>query len=418
MFVTPVTLQDIQRAHEAIASLCAGIEPDVMGDHDVPAAFDLLVQMQKSVSGAVLRMSARYEQTNAWKRNGARSPEDDLARKPGTSTGQAKRALKTSRQLGKLSKVDDATKNGDLSPEQAAQVADGAEASPEDEDALLRAAEKESMQALRRRAAEARAKADRDRDARRARQHDARRISRWYDDDGMYNLLLKAPAEWGAEIDAALKPDIDRAFADARHAGRFESADAYGADVVRRLLVDRSAGDRPPSGRSQAVRPEKKVIGIIDVGALNRGYTVGDETSVIAGVGPVSVSAIRALLADAFVSIVFTDGVDILNVTHLGREVTAHQRTALELRGYECEMDECSCTMGLDIDHVTGFTLTKKTELDDLAWLCRHHHDRKTRERLRLVGPVGRRRYAPAEPGEHDPPEGVAIQDDLFTTAR
>ena len=132
--------------------------------------------------------------------------------------------------------------------------------------------------------------------------------------------------------------------------------------------------------------------------------------------GPVSVSAIRAMLADAFVSVVFRKGVDVRNVTHLGRQVTAHQRTALEARGYRCEVEGCGATHHLEIDHVTGWTLTKTTRLEDLAWLCPHDHGRKTRERLHLVGPVGARRLVVPEPNSNDPPPGVSIQDDLFTT--
>ena len=173
---------------------------------------------------------------------------------------------------------------------------------------------------------------------------------------------------------------------------------------------------RAPSRGNRAVRPEKKVIALIDVAALNRGHVLPGETSILAGVGPVSVSAIRAMLADAFVSVVFTDGVDILNVTHLGRQVTAHQRTALEARGYRCEVEGCGSTHQLEIDHVTGWALTRTTERADLAWLCPHHHRIKSRKRYRLVGPVGARRLVPPEPSSNDPPPGVTIQDDLFTT--
>ena len=232
----------------------------------------------------------------------------------------------------------------------------------------------------------------------------------------MYNLHLRGPADWGAEIDAALKPGIDRAFADARDAGRFEPVDAYAADVVRQRLLGAVDGAAPAGSGNRAVRPERKVIALVDLAALNCGHALDGETATIAGVGPVSVSAIRAMLADAFVSVVFTDGVDVRNVTHLGRQVTAHQRTALEARGYRCEIEGCGATHQLEIDHVTGWALTKTTRLDDLAWLCPHHHGLKTRKRLHLVGSVGARRLVVPEPNGNDPPPGVSIQDDLFTT--
>ena len=417
----PPMLEEIAAHLEAMRAFCAAFDPSILADCDVPAAFDALAQTQKLAEGAVVRMTARYEEAQAWKRNGSKSAEDDIARKTGTSTSRARKQLDTSKRLRRRPKSDAAVRAGALSPDQADEVTSGAAASPDDEDSLLASARKDPLHELRRKAADARAKADKDREATRRRQHRNRRVSRWRDSEGMYNLHLRGPADWGAEIDAALKPGIDRAFADARDAGRFEPVDAYAADVVRqRLLGAAGSGAPTKSSGNSAVRPERKVIALVDLAALNRGHTVDGETATIAGVGPVSVSAIRAMLADAFVSVVITDGVDIVNVTHLGRQVTAHQRTALEARGYRCEIDGCGATHQLEIDHVTGWALTRSTRLDDLAWLCPHHHRLKTRRRLHLAGPTGARQLVVPDPNGNDPPpgpsSGVSIQDDLFTT--
>lgn len=141
MFESVVGRGDVEAVAETVDSLCRHLDPKVIGLADVPAVFDAFVGMQKWIEGAVVRMTARYDEAGAWKRAGARSATDDIARKTGTSP-------------------------------------------------------------------------------------------------------------------------------------------------------------------------------TIDVAALNRGWTEGDETAVIAGVGPVSVNAIRALLSDAFLAAVIKDGVDILNVTH------------------------------------------------------------------------------------------------------
>ena len=367
--------------------------------------FDALTSLERLAAGAVLRMAGRYEEAGAWKRNGSKSAEDDIARKTGTPTGAARRKLSTSKRLRTQQRTDEAVRNGDLSTEQANEVSSGADASPEDEKDLLDTAKRHRLPELRKRAADARAKADRDREARRRRHQSMRTVRRWTDDDGMGNLLLKLPPEDMAEIDAALKPRIDRAFADARQAGRFEPVDRYAADVVRDLLVG-GRGDEAPGRRSQAVRPEKKVIALIDLAALNRGSVEGDETCEIAGVGPVSVSAVRALLHDAFLAVVITDGIDLLPVTHLGRQVTAAQRTALEARsGGACEV--CGSRHLLDIDHNEGWALTYETRLDDLSWFCWHCHGTKTRHDLRVEGPVGARWFVNRKTGErwHPPPE-------------
>ncbi len=410
---TAEIVEVVARVHD----LCRRLDPSTIPLHEVPDAFDALASLERLGGGAVLRMAARYDEAGAWKRNGAKSAEDDIARKTGTPTGKARRNLTTSKRLRRQPKTDRAVRNGDVSPDQANEVSDGADASPEEEDELIRSARRDPLHELRKRSAAAKAKADRDREETRRRLHRMRSVRRWNDADGMGNLLLRLPADSMAEVDAALKPRVERAFADARDAGRFESHEAYAADVVRDLLLGAGGADSKRSG--QAVRPEKKVIALIDVAALNRGRVEGDEVCEITGVGPVSVSAVRALLADAFLTLVFRDGEDVQNVTHLGRQVTARQRTAMEARGCRCEREGCGSTYLLDIDHNEGWTLTHETKLDDLSWLCWHCHDLKTRRDLRLVGPPGRRRFqtrsgdpwhAPPAPGS-PPGDGSATGD-------
>ena len=395
----PATAEEVLGTLAQVRDVCGRLDPSVVGDHEVPAVFDAFVAMQRLVSGAVTRLTARYEESGAWKRNGAKSPEDDVARKTGTSTGRARKKLSTSKRLAKRPKTDAALRDGELSDDQADEVSSGADASPEDEDELLESARKDRLHELRRKAADARAKADTDREARRQRQHKLRSLRRWNDDDGMGNLLLKLPQDDMAEVDAALKPRIEKHFADGRDSGRYDTWEQYAADAAKTMLT--GAGDGGGSRSGQAVRPDKKVIAQIDVAALNRGSVEPGETCEIAGVGPVSVSAVRSLLSDAFLAIVIKDGVDVLNVTHLGRQVTAHQRTALEARGCRCE--RCGSRYLLDIEHNTGWTVTYETKLDDLSLACGHCHDLKTRHKLHFVGPPGDKRLVTRKGEPWDP---------------
>ncbi len=88
-------------------------------------------------------------------------------------------------------------------------------------------------------------------------------------------------------------------------------------------------------------------------------------------------------------------------MVHLGRTVTAHQRTALEQRDPTCVVEGCSVRHHLEIDHVDGWALTKVTVLDRLARLCRWHHHLKTYCVYRLEGTVGAWRWCgPAPPDE------------------
>lgn len=111
--------------------------------------------------------------------------------------------------------------------------------------------------------------------------------------------------------------------------------------------------------------------------------------------GPVPVATARSLMADAFGAAVVTNGVDVFTVAHLGRSVTAHQRSALEARGYRCEVPGCGATRGLEIDHIHDWHSSFRTELARLCWLCRRHHLDKTHRGWRLTGPPGDRRWIP-----------------------
>ena len=423
----PATAAEVLRAAAVLRDVCERLEPNAIGLHEVPAVFDHLTAMELFAGGAVLRMAARYEEAGAWKRNGARSAAEDIGRKTGTGTGKAKRKLETSKRLPKQRKTDEALRKGEVSNEQASEVSDAASAAPDAEDELLGSARQEPLHQLKKRAAEARARADKDREATRRRLHSQRKVKRWDGSDGMGNLLLSLPADEMREIDAALKASIDRRFADARNAGRFEPPEAYAADEVRERLLG-NVGAGTPSRSGQAVRPDKKVIVLVDIEALNRGRVEGDETCEIAGVGPVSVSAAQRLMDAAFWSVVIRDGVDIRNVTHLGRRVKAHQRTALEARGGVCEF--CRSTFRVEIDHVDGWALTHRTETDDLSLKCWHCHQLKTELGLLEAGPPGDRRFLnpdgtpfrrPADeragPAPPDDPPGDPEQGDLFTLA-
>ena len=143
---------------------------------------------------------------------------------------------------------------------------------------------------------------------------------------------------------------------------------------------------------------------LVDYEALRRGHAEADETCEIAGVGPVPVATVRGMLADSFGAAIVTDGVDVYTVAHLGRPASAHQRTALEARGYVCEVPDCGSTTALEIDHIADWNETHRTCLDQLCWLCRRHHLDKTHRGWRLTGPPGQRTWHPPDKPPGDPP--------------
>ncbi|MGH9243600.1 MAG: DUF222 domain-containing protein [Acidimicrobiales bacterium] len=167
--------------------------------------------------------------------------------------------------------------------------------------------------------------------------------------------------------------------------------------------------DPQPAGRPRGA--DAKVIVHIDHAALVRGHTDAGETCEIAGVGPVPVSVVHDMMADAFLAAVVTDGVDVYNVVHLGRQATALQRTALEVRERTCARIGCHVRYPLEIDHVRDWTDTKVTQLVDLARFYPDCQDLKTYLGWTVIGPPTGRQFIPPKlagrlPDGPDRPDG------------
>ena len=121
------------------------------------------------------------------------------------------------------------------------------------------------------------------------------------------------------------------------------------------------------------------------------------ETCEIPGIGPIPVATARALAADAVISAVVCDGVDVKAVAHLGRSIPAHVRTALLARDPVCVVPGCHARDGLEIDHLVAFAEGGATALANLCRLCHWHHYLKTHQGHRLTGGPGHWGWEPPE---------------------
>jgi hypothetical protein len=162
--------------------------------------------------------------------------------------------------------------------------------------------------------------------------------------------------------------------------------------------------DRPPTC-SVMVR--------VDLDALLRGTTQPGETCEIDNLGPIPVAMARNMANDSFLRFIFYRAGDIRAVSHFGRTINRHLRTALAHRDRCCVVPGCGVYYGLEIDHIQGLALGGPTELGNLALLCHHHHWLKTYEgwTLERTGPSDddpQWTFTPQPPfgQEPDPPGG------------
>jgi len=297
--------------------------------------------------------------------------------------------LETARALEQLPETDAAFRAGELSGTQAAEIAGAAGADPHAERELLETAAETSVKGLRDRCRQVRAGAEADDRAWARRLHVERKAHEWTDPDGAYRIEARLAPDAGARFSSAWKAHVDRIFCDARRAGRREPRAAYAADALVALA---SEGPCKPV--------EVRVT--VDSAALARGHTAAGERCEIDRVGPVPVTTARALLDDASVAVMVSDGDDITAVSSPKRTIPAKLRRALEARYPSCGVKSCANDQFLEVDHVIPIEEHGETNILNTWRICSHHHDLKTYGGWRVVGEPGNRDLVP--PDDPDPP--------------
>ena len=128
-----------------------------------------------------------------------------------------------------------------MSAVQAGLISSAAAANPAEERRLIELASRVSLAELREECARVRAAADPDPEATNRRLHAGRRLRRYLDSEGFWNLHANGTPQAGAAFNAVLDPIIDRIFKTARAHGQREHPDAYAFDALMHL-AEHAAG--------------------------------------------------------------------------------------------------------------------------------------------------------------------------------
>ncbi len=198
------------KAH--LAALAKDFDPDTLTVAQAADAITLLAAIEKAAAGLRLLLARRIDNQSLWGESGERSAADWLARQTGQSPRDAARDLECSRRLRALPDASDAVRNGELSPDQAKAVADGAAADPSCEQELLDTARRGSLGELNRRAKARKAAALGDDDARARAAHHNRSFTTGTNTLGEGWGRFNGPAHLVARLNAQLKPFIVQAF--------------------------------------------------------------------------------------------------------------------------------------------------------------------------------------------------------------
>jgi len=399
-----------------MAASCAGVEPQDLTALDAVSVVRSSAAMERMAGGMRTLALHRVVESGIWRDLGAKSAAAWVADTLGIGLGQAHRILGVAAKVTEQPETADALRKGELSDEQADAVAEASDAEPEKAEEHRQAAKRESLNEMRRRKERARARADKDDAERERRVHRSRTASRGSSLDGAYEARLRTTKEAGARFSAAWDEHLKALQAERKAAGL--DPEPYGALAADALIrMAEHATGASGSGFSEGAGspgskagPRAMVHLTCDIAALRRGLALGDETCEIAGVGTVSVNTARGLLGDAIVKMILKDGVDVLNVTHLGRGYTAHQRTAIfERANGECEIPACNTTSGLEIDHAHEVQYGGRSRVEDAELKCWTHHQMKTHQGWRLIGYPGRRRWIHIDQLPGDPAKGYPM---------
>ncbi|MDP1805467.1 MAG: DUF222 domain-containing protein, partial [Acidimicrobiales bacterium] len=319
---------EVTEVDTALATALEGLDPDDVTAEEALRTFEALERIVRRASAGRTLLARRVDDSMQWKRLGYASAAEFLAARSGTSLGAARTEMETSRALAELPTTRARLLDGTISPAQGGVIAG---------------------------AARARAAVDPDPEATHARIHRARRGHRHTDAEGARHLHLVGPADLASVIEAELDRLTDTIFRAQARAGAYEPRDAYVYDAAAEMARRSARADHTPTtpGTSKPPRPEHLALLRLDLAALWRGHTEGDELCEITGLGPIPVTTARQLLGDAVLKLIITNGVDVANVTSLTRGPTQAMRYTLLWTSPPCTVEGCTRTV-IEHDHRTG----------------------------------------------------------------
>jgi 5-methylcytosine-specific restriction endonuclease McrA len=358
----------LARANELLEKTNADLEPELLSAEATRSQLALYARAEKL---------AAYGKTML-----ARKLDDaaELARTTGVSIAKAKATVDTAKALGEADAVRDAFRAGDVSWDQAAEIARAERATPGSASELLEVASRETLQVLRERARKIFLEAEQYRGLA-ERQHKARSARSHSDELGMVHLHVAWEPHVGTPIVNRAEAEAARRYREAKKEDRLEPFERFLADAYAGMLSG------APTKRSR--RPELVVLVSHEV--TQRGWTDvrKGETCKIPGVGPVAPEVAKQIASDAFLTGVFFDGKDLRHLRRWTRNIPIEVFTALEL-GEPPEFDgikcvDCGKRFRTQNDHVEPHNVYGPASTDNLEPRCWSCHKAKT-ERDRRAG--------------------------------
>ncbi|HEX2384476.1 MAG TPA: hypothetical protein VHI95_17660 [Acidimicrobiales bacterium] len=397
-------VRSLVELRHSVCAIASSFDAAALDGDGAAAALQEWAKISHAADAAMAMAAARLATCDLPRQFGARDASDLVAKATGVTAAKAKEVIDRGGGLAAQELTRIAATSGRLSPAQATAITDALLVNAEAEDVLLQEAARSSVGELRLRCLEKKAEKQ-DLEAIEKQIHARRCLRRWRDAEGAEHLHATGTKRQMALVDQALKPLVDEQFRSARRDGLREPLEAYALDALVAMATMSIDGveDEDASGRRGRDPVRSLAVLRVDLPALARGRVDVGETCEIAGLGPISVSVAREMLSESIVKLVLTRGVEVRNVTHLGRGPNIAQKIALLWEQPVCTRQGCGRRARLEYDHIDGFEYrsTRHTRVDELEPLCDPDHDLKTYKGWALVDGTGLRPMVPPDDPRH-----------------
>ena len=357
-----------------------GGEVASMSNEDIMGRLDVLFRHKAAVEGAIVTLLGEVDRRAAYRDEGATAAAPWVVERFGVSTTTARAYADVAERAWDLPHLTASLSEGEISFDKLRAVSDMA--TPETEREVLDQARDCSVRQLVELARRSEAGASEDR----AVADHERRFVRF--NDRHRTVTAQLPAESYAEVRSCLEGRARRVPTDGETPWDQRVCDAL-------LQVIRSSGGSSSSSPYFVVAhvPLAALIGESGEATQLAGELEGDDL--------ISFETVRRIACDATIAIAVDD--DVGHTMFEGRarrDPTDAQRREIRRRDRHCRFPGCTNATFTNAHHVKGWKPDGRTDIDNLALLCVHHHHRvhhgqwtmygNANEELTFVGPTGR----------------------------
>jgi hypothetical protein len=359
--ITGMEFAAVKDAIELLEKANANLEPELLPAEVAQKLLQDYARAERLVAFGVAALARRLKDVSV------------VARATGTPLGKAKETVATGEVVGDSPELGEALRHGEISLEQAAEIAAAERSAPGSARELVAMAREEPFHVLRDRARKLKLEAEQ-RGNLAERQRAARSARSYRDEAGMVNIHLALEPHRGTPIVNRAEAEAGRLHRAARRNGRTEPFERHLADAYLSLMSG--------NGRCRTRRPDLVVLVSHEV--VKRGWrdVRRGEVCKIPGVGPVSPEVAREIAQDAFLTGLFYDGKDLRQMRRWTRNTPVEVLLALEL-GEPPDFDgimcvDCGNRFRTENDHLKPHVALGPASIDNLEPRCFSCHQVKT----------------------------------------